>query len=335
MGRADDGPGGAWPQQPPPPGDYYSPPQPSAPGLPLSSAALQPSASFTPGGYAWAAGPGGAPYAAPGYAAPAPRGGPSAPLLVPVPPGGGGGGGFYSSYGAGAPQEEFAMGHDIMYASRAMRHSFLRKVLGLVAAQLCLTAAIAAPILLLPGPRAWLGANRWAVPLAAAAAFGTLLVLVCSEGARRAYPTNLFLLAGFTAAQGVLVGVACASYNTPTVLWAVVMTACVCVLLVGYALQTKYDFTASGGMLFSALVTLLLVTLASSLLRLPALDLIISGCGALVFSCYLVYDIQLLVSGDHAVSVSVDEPIVAALNIYTDIINLFLYILQLLARDED
>jgi hypothetical protein len=148
---------------------------------------------------------------------------------VPGPPGGGGGGG---GYGYGAPQEDFAMGRDIMYATRAMRHSFLRKVLTIVAAQLCLTAAVAAPILLLPGPSAFLAANRWAVPISGIVAFASLLVLVCSEGARRAYPSNLLLLGVFTAAQGVLVGVACASYSTPTVLWAVVLTAAVCVFLV-------------------------------------------------------------------------------------------------------
>jgi hypothetical protein len=131
----------------------------------------------------------------------------------------------------GAPNE-YGMGTDLMYASRAMRHGFLRKVLGIVAAQLLLTAAVAAPILLLPGPQKWFSANRWALPLALIVTFGTLIALVCSEGARRAYPTNLVLLGVFTAAQGVLVGVACAAYDTPTVLLAVVLTAAVCVALV-------------------------------------------------------------------------------------------------------
>ena len=99
-----------------------------------------------------------------------------------------------------------------MYASRAMRHGFVRKVLGIVAAQLLLTAAIAAPVFLLNGPRAWLGANRWAVPLAGIVTFATLLCLVCSERARRSYPSNLLLLGAFTAAQGLLVGVACGAY---------------------------------------------------------------------------------------------------------------------------
>ena len=91
-----------------------------------------------------------------------------------------------------------------------------------------------------------------------------------------------------------------------------------------------------------------------------------------------VYDLQLLISGEHSMALSVDEPIVAALNIYVDIsadgrrgggrrapgaacmrvfgerwqacmpykppcprpappraVNVFLFILQLLGRDDD
>jgi len=126
-----------------------------------------------------------------------------------------------------------------MYASRSMRHGFLRKVLGIVCAQLLLTAAIAAPILLLPGPQKFLFANRWAVPLAIIVTFGTLISLVCSEGARRRFPSNLILLGVFTAAQGVLVGVACAAYDTPTVLMAVLLTAVVCLALVRVRLGVR------------------------------------------------------------------------------------------------
>ena len=49
--------------------------------------------------------------------------------------------------------------------------------------------------------------------------------------------------------------------------------------------------------------------------------------GALIFSCYLVYDTQLMMGGKHAYSLSPEEYIFAALNIYLDIVNLFIYIL--------
>jgi len=57
--------------------------------------------------------------------------------------------------------------------------------------------------------------------------------------------------------------------------------------------------------------------------------------GALIFSCYLVYDIQLMMGGNHSYSLSPEEYIFAALNIYLDIVNLFLYILLIFAGGRD
>ena len=52
------------------------------------------------------------------------------------------------------------------------------------------------------------------------------------------------------------------------------------------------------------------------------------GCiGALIFSLYIVYDTQLMMGGKHKYSLSPEEYIFAALNIYLDVINLFRYIL--------
>ena len=53
-----------------------------------------------------------------------------------------------------------------------------------------------------------------------------------------------------------------------------------------------------------------------------------SFVGALIFSCYLVFDIQLLMHGKR-VQLSPDDYVFAALNLYLDIVQLFLHILRL------
>ena len=53
------------------------------------------------------------------------------------------------------------------------------------------------------------------------------------------------------------------------------------------------------------------------------------AAGALVFSLYLVYDTQLMLGGKHKYALSPEEYIFAALNLYLDIINLFLYLLSI------
>ena len=51
--------------------------------------------------------------------------------------------------------------------------------------------------------------------------------------------------------------------------------------------------------------------------------------GALVFSLYLVYDTQLMFGGKHKYALSPEEYIFAALNIYLDVVQLFMYILMI------
>ena len=53
------------------------------------------------------------------------------------------------------------------------------------------------------------------------------------------------------------------------------------------------------------------------------------AAGALVFSLYLVYDTQLMLGGKHKYALSPEEYIFAALNIYLDVVQLFIYILMI------
>ena len=54
------------------------------------------------------------------------------------------------------------------------------------------------------------------------------------------------------------------------------------------------------------------------------------SAGALIFSMYIVYDTQIMLGGTHKYSISPEEYVFAALNLYLDIINLFLYILMII-----
>jgi len=45
---------------------------------------------------------------------------------------------------------------------------------------------------------------------------------------------------------------------------------------------------------------------------------------------FIVYDTQLMLGGKHKYAISMDEYVFAALNLYLDIINLFLYILRIM-----
>ena len=50
---------------------------------------------------------------------------------------------------------------------------------------------------------------------------------------------------------------------------------------------------------------------------------------------YIVFDTQLMMGGQHKYSISPEEYIFAALNLYLDIINLFLYLLMIIGGGRD
>merc|ERR1719188_1974178 len=56
---------------------------------------------------------------------------------------------------------------------------------------------------------------------------------------------------------------------------------------------------------------------------------VFAGCGVLLFTFYIIYDTQLIVGGTDRRQFGIDDYAFAALSLYLDIINLFLYILQL------
>ena len=58
------------------------------------------------------------------------------------------------------------------------------------------------------------------------------------------------------------------------------------------------------------------------------------GLATVVFCGYLVYNTQLMMGGKKKRQLRPDEHLLAAVQIYTDVINLFLQVLAALSRDE-
>eukprot|EP00878_Enallax_costatus_P017617 GHUV01018510.1.p1 GENE.GHUV01018510.1~~GHUV01018510.1.p1 ORF type:complete len:219 (+),score=48.39 GHUV01018510.1:100-756(+) len=130
---------------------------------------------------------------------------------------------------------------DVAHAQ--MRLGFVRKVFGLLSAQLLITVAVAAPIVAHAGVKAFVTTNSWVLVLAMLSSFGILLALTFSESARHSHPTNLVLMGAFTVAEGVIVGAITSQYQMQAIVMAAGMTAMISVGLTLYALNTKKDFT--------------------------------------------------------------------------------------------
>lgn len=119
------------------------------------------------------------------------------------------------------------------------------------------------------------------------------------------------------------------------VLMAVGITAAVCLALTIFALQTKVDFTMMGGILLACMVVFMIFGFVAIFFKGKIITLVYASVGALLFSVYLIYDTQLMMGGDHKYSISPEEYIFAALNLYLDIVNIFIYILTIIGASRD
>lgn len=216
-----------------------------------------------------------------------------------------------------------------------IRHGFIKKTYGIVSVQMLLTTAITAMIIFIEDLKNFFFTNSWILWIFIAGTFIIMIVLACCEGVARSYPINLILLMAFTLMESFIVGVISATYDTTTVLIAVGITAVVVVGITVFAFQTKIDFTGAGIYLFVFALVLLVFGIIAMIIRSKILQIVYAAIGALLFSFYLVFDTQMMLGGKHKYSISPEDYILAALNLYVDIINLFLMILRLVgfARD--
>lgn len=157
-----------------------------------------------------------------------------------------------------------------------------------------------------------------------------MVCMACCESVRRKTPLNFIFLFLFTVAESFLLGMVAGQYEANEVLMAVGITAAVALGLTLFALQTKWDFTMCGGVLVACLVVFIIFGFVAIFVAGSVIHMVYASLGALLFSVYLVYDTQLMMGGSHKYSISPEEYIFAALNLYLDIINIFMYILAII-----
>ncbi len=217
------------------------------------------------------------------------------------------------------------------FDDRNIRIGFRNKVLGIVSIQLLCMIGICALFMentkmkdLMNGPHQTL-----LYITAVICTFATLILIMCNERFRYHYPENYVMLALFTASLSYTVALVCTQYQTNTVLYAATATIGVCVVLIIYAIRTKNDFTMIGGGLASALSILIILGFIGLFVHDSIYNYIYSGFGAFLFSLYLIYDVQMVSSGNHKYKLEPDDYIMGAIAIYLDIVNIFIDLLNM------
>jgi len=94
--------------------------------------------------------------------------------------------------------------------------------------------------------------------------------------------------------------------------------------LAGVASTTKRDLSGLSKFLFAGLILVLVAALANAFFQIPALALAISAIAVVLFSAYILFDINRIVQGGET------NYITATLAVYLDIYNVFVSLLNLL-----
>ncbi|KAJ8335111.1 hypothetical protein SKAU_G00407500 [Synaphobranchus kaupii] len=217
------------------------------------------------------------------------------------------------------------------FEDKTIRQAFIRKVFMVLTVQLLVTFSFVAVFTFVDDAKKFVRKNPWTYYVSYAIFFVALIVLSCCGDFRRKHPWNLVALSILTLSLSYMVGMIASFYDTDSVIMAVGITAVVCFTVVLFSLQSKYDFTSCRGVLFVCLIVLLLFSILCIFIRHRILHIVYASLGALLFTCFLAVDTQMLL-GNKKLALSPEEYIFAALNLYTDIINIFLYILAIVGR---
>lgn len=224
------------------------------------------------------------------------------------------------------------------FDDKAVRRGFIKRVYSILMVQLVITASIISLFVFVDSVKGFVRENRWVMWTSWGLAFACIIAMSCFTSIRRKTPHNFIFLGVFTVCEGVMLGTITSYYDVDAILIAVGITAAVTLGLTLFAFQTKIDFTMCGGFFFALLIILLVSSIILGIVvRTSAGDDInrkymmigIGAAGAFVFSLYLLYDTQMMMGGNHKYALDPEEYIFAALNIYLDVINLFMYILMI------
>lgn len=203
-----------------------------------------------------------------------------------------------------------------------LRMAFIRKVYMVLTCQLLLSCIFAAVAILHQPTNLFI---RETPGLLFAFMMMSFILICALSVVRHVYPWNITLLLMFTICESYLVASVVIFYKATSVLQAFMITVGIFCALTLYTFQSKRDFTVMGTGLFVGLLGVLFASVIG--IFLPGVTIfqtVLAAAIAILFSLYVVYDTHMLIYVH-----SVDEWVLVSVNLYLDILNIFLSILRL------
>lgn len=214
-----------------------------------------------------------------------------------------------------------------------VRRNFTKKVLFLLGAQLLITfGGMFAFHGLQASGAVTLGEGIFSVGLVYTSMALALVLLIgatcCCPMMLRKSPHNIIFLLVWTLFETHVVSFVALTYSFETVSMAFGATSVTVLVVAGLVAFTNFDFSKLLPIMGAILLCWVLMIFASLIIGI-AWNQTLYGCiGVTIFTIYLAVDLKMMIGGGKF-QYGEDDYVLAAINIYLDIINIFLYMLSI------
>ena len=201
-----------------------------------------------------------------------------------------------------------------------IRMGFLRKVYGILSLQLLITTIIAGSIAYNPIIHEIICPNTWLIPVCQILSIISFILLVLEQDNE---PFNYILLGICAMLQAVTIGFVINKYKLFIVLYVCILTLFITFNLMLYAFQTTYEFSIIHAGLFNAAIIVVWLGIMNIVYNSPIIVLILCGAMIYIYSLFIILDTQRLMK-----EVYPEDYILATINLYTDILIIFLELIR-------
>jgi FtsH-binding integral membrane protein len=157
-----------------------------------------------------------------------------------------------------------------------------------------------------------------------------MIGMTCFYKKCRKVPMNYILLGTYTFFHTYLIGAMSVFYSRESVMISASATMAMFISLTIYAIRTKTDMTKMGGALYSGTMMVVVLIIILSIFNVSSIFSPILICILIcLLSVWIVHDTQIIIGGNKYAELELDDYCIGALIIYSDVVTIFSYILQL------
>ncbi|XP_073348154.1 protein lifeguard 1 [Pagrus major] len=232
----------------------------------------------------------------------------------------------FCDIGPEAPSDTTPLISSSSFDDRTVRRGFVRKVFCILTLQLLFTFSVVCVFTFSDVVKEAVQTNLPAYLSSFIIFIVVAIALSCCQSFSRRHPWNIMGLVVVTLSLSYMVGAIASFHNTVAVVITMGATLAITIAIIAFSAQTRYDFTVWYGVLLILLVDFIMFGFFCTFYYSYVSEVAYGCLGALLYSLFLLIDIQLLM-GTMSYRLDPEEYVNAALTIYLDVVLIFLYLL--------